>query len=340
MDNTYLTIFVSFVTIWALFGDDIRILAVGKGGDNAFYIMTLICFAIFSLEILLSCYAKGDYLFTFFFWLDLVSTVTLLLDVGWISDALYGTSSDSAGGSQNSAQIAKAAKASQVGTRAARVIRIIRLIRLIRIVKLYKAAEKERLKKENEEKAQKKKQRAERKRMAKKAELAAQPESKDQGSDAQNAIELKSVSNEHMDRHNESDEGPVPGIVSDRRKLSESGDLHEAQLQSKGGKNAVMPISASKEKDSSKSESKMMNASKGAGSSTDAADDADIKIDEDDIQEQVKESNVGKELISNITKIVIVLILMIMFSVALFTSDTYLNDEYDGQRSMLRQLER
>ena len=157
LDRTSVTISVSIVTLWALFGDDIRILIAGKTGDPAFYILVLICFAIFSVEIILSCYAKSDYIFSFFFWLDLISTVSLLLDVGWISDMLFGTSTDSiTTQNQNSAQAAKAANASKVGSKTARIIRIIRLIRLIRIVKLYKAAEKERQRKTTEDKQKKK----------------------------------------------------------------------------------------------------------------------------------------------------------------------------------------
>lgn len=76
----------------------------------------------------MSCYAKPEYLFSFFFILDLLSTITLLMDVGWISDFILGENSSNK-------------SAIQVGTKATRLIRIIRLIRLVRIVKLYKAAQ-------------------------------------------------------------------------------------------------------------------------------------------------------------------------------------------------------
>ncbi len=190
LDNTYFTIFVSVVTLWALFGDDIRILAVDSSSDNVFYWLTISCFLIFSIEILLSWYAKDDYFNTFFFWLDLVSTASLLMDVGWVADALFQTgdvSSATGGRSKSSIQIAKAARASRIGTRAARIIRIIRLIRLIRIVKLYKAAEKERLRQEKEEQA---------KRRAKLRSLAVkdfnssfQKGSEDQGSKLKNELD-------------------------------------------------------------------------------------------------------------------------------------------------------
>lgn len=318
LDNTYLTIFVSIITVWALFGDDIRILATGKSGDIGFYIMIILCFAVFAVEILLSTYAKPEYIFSFFFWLDLISTVTLLLDVGWISDVLFGTSSDDSGGSGNSEQIAKAAKASQVGTRAARVIRIIRLIRLIRIVKLYKAAEKERLRKDAEDKQKKKDLR---KRIASNINSAKE-------------AELKSIS-DNFDKHNESDENQIPG--DSKRRVSEAADSLDAQLPLKGGRNSVMPLPSpggSQSKFDAKSESRLGNPT------TPKKGDSAPQVDEEDIMDQVKESNVGKELISNITKIVIVVILMIMFSVALFSSDTYIADEYNAQKAALKQLER
>jgi hypothetical protein len=41
-------------------------------------------------------FEKKDYFLSFFFWLDLVSTVSMIFDIGWISDLLYGTKTGSA----------------------------------------------------------------------------------------------------------------------------------------------------------------------------------------------------------------------------------------------------
>ena len=78
----------------------------------------------------------------FYFWLDFISTLTLLLDVGWINDAVFGTGDSQTNVALSGAGIARAARASKIGSRAGRIVRILRLIRLIRIVKLYKASEK------------------------------------------------------------------------------------------------------------------------------------------------------------------------------------------------------
>lgn len=50
----------------------------------------------------------------FFFWLDLLSTISLLLDIGWISNAIFQKGSNSKG-SSSVASLAKASRASRVG---------------------------------------------------------------------------------------------------------------------------------------------------------------------------------------------------------------------------------
>merc|ERR1719456_1739103 len=97
---------------------------------------------VFILEVICSSIGKEDYLFGFFFWLDLISTASLILDVSLVAEALFG-------GANNDGNAARASRASRAGTRAGRVVRI---IRLIRIVKLYKAVTEEAAK-QNERKA-------------------------------------------------------------------------------------------------------------------------------------------------------------------------------------------
>jgi hypothetical protein len=121
---------MTIVTIYALFFDDLRILFVAKSVDDWFFGITLLGMICFALEIMLASYAIPDYIFSFFFYLDLVSTLSMIPDCGWIWDAIIGDS----GTSSSATDLAKTSRASKV----TRVIRIIRLIRLIRIVKLYK----------------------------------------------------------------------------------------------------------------------------------------------------------------------------------------------------------
>lgn len=81
---------MGILTVYALFGDDIRVLVINnKYEDPYFWGVTLFCFILFLVEIILSSIAKDDYICGFFFWLDFVSTVSLIFDIGWVSDLIF-----------------------------------------------------------------------------------------------------------------------------------------------------------------------------------------------------------------------------------------------------------
>jgi len=76
------------------------------------------------------------YFCSFFFFLDLISTVTIILDVDFITDSLFN------GGSSTAVNnIVSRSKASRV---AARGVRIVKIFRLARVAKLYKSTQKAR----------------------------------------------------------------------------------------------------------------------------------------------------------------------------------------------------
>ena len=122
---------MTLITIYALYFDDIRMITLPKNTDDIFFGITLFGMIAFTLEIFIASYSKNDYLYSFFFWLDVVSTVSMIPDCGWIWDPMIG---DASANADDATSLAKSSRASRV----IRVIRIIRLIRLIRIVKLYK----------------------------------------------------------------------------------------------------------------------------------------------------------------------------------------------------------
>ena len=128
---------MTIVTVYALYFDDIRILVFPKKADDFFYGITLLGILLFSAEIIIASYAKEGYWGSFFFWLDIVSTVTMIPDCGWIWEPIIGGEQGGGEGGDNAAQLAKTSRAGRV----TRVIRVIRLIRLIRIVKLYKQSQ-------------------------------------------------------------------------------------------------------------------------------------------------------------------------------------------------------
>ena len=78
------------ITIYALFGDDVRTLAFTKNADDVFYVITIVCMLFFSLEVLISSIAKEGYFLGFYFWLDFIATVSLIFDIGWLWDVMLG----------------------------------------------------------------------------------------------------------------------------------------------------------------------------------------------------------------------------------------------------------
>ena len=95
-------IFMSLITIWALFSDNIRIAGCTSEDDAGFDGFISLVFFLFVLEIILSFYAKKDYrgvldfrdvtsmngLFyslqnigSFYFWLDIIATLSLIFEV-------------------------------------------------------------------------------------------------------------------------------------------------------------------------------------------------------------------------------------------------------------------
>eukprot|EP00929_Paragymnodinium_shiwhaense_P098028 TRINITY_DN5958_c0_g1_i1.p1 TRINITY_DN5958_c0_g1~~TRINITY_DN5958_c0_g1_i1.p1 ORF type:complete len:1309 (-),score=280.11 TRINITY_DN5958_c0_g1_i1:138-4064(-) len=127
--STWFSALTTLLTIYALIGDDFRLMLTSLAADVFFDLMTGLCLLVFSVEIVLSCIGKSDYICGFFFWLDAVSTVTLVLDITTVNDALLQGNDDDIDQMKNS-------RTARIGARAARVVRV---LRLVRVLKLYKA---------------------------------------------------------------------------------------------------------------------------------------------------------------------------------------------------------
>lgn len=132
LDSAPVNIFMTLITVYSLFFDDIRTLSLPPSEDDTVYGISTACMVCFAIEIFFACLAKDEYFLSFFFWLDVIATLSMIPDIGWIWNAITGGGK----GVANAGSLAKTSRASRV----TRVIRVIRLIRLIRIVKLYKSA--------------------------------------------------------------------------------------------------------------------------------------------------------------------------------------------------------
>jgi hypothetical protein len=157
-ESSQAMVVMGILTMWTLFQGDIRLAATEKDADLPFQVIISICFFLFATETLLQCFYKEGYLnlpswngeeqedfiqkwkrrFTFgsfYFWMDIVATFTLVMDMDWMLDSATQQAFQGGG-----AQSAKGASAIRVGARIGRVIRLVRMVRLARIGKLYKYA--------------------------------------------------------------------------------------------------------------------------------------------------------------------------------------------------------
>ena len=130
-------VFITVVTLYALFGDDLRLAAYTKESDGIFYALSFTALVIFVLEIVVSVYARKYYLWGFIFWLDVISTFSLVPDIAWLWIPIIEALGDDSVNSENNS-VLNASRATRAGTRATRMLRIIRLVRMVRVVKLFK----------------------------------------------------------------------------------------------------------------------------------------------------------------------------------------------------------
>ena len=128
-------IMITLLTLYSLFADDIRIVDTAKTADVGFDGMGIALICIFTVEIVLSSIAIDKYFGSFFFVLDIISTLSLLFDVSLFTNLVYSSNFSN----YTFSQVAAQSKASRAAIRA---VRIVKLFRIIRIVKLYKVASK------------------------------------------------------------------------------------------------------------------------------------------------------------------------------------------------------
>ena len=123
----------SLLVLFSIFGDDLRLAASSVGADNAFSGVFAGIFGFFFADITLQFFGKRDYKFSFAFWMDILATITLISDIGWIWDGIIGQTQD-----MSRERILKnVGRASRIAAKSTQIIQVVRLIRLLRIMKMY-----------------------------------------------------------------------------------------------------------------------------------------------------------------------------------------------------------
>ena len=94
-----MTILMAAVTIFALFGDDFRLWFTTKKADVSIDSALIFSLIAFTLEILVNSCVVDDFKYSFFFWLDIIATLSILVDVQILLNAvssLFGLGAETA----------------------------------------------------------------------------------------------------------------------------------------------------------------------------------------------------------------------------------------------------
>jgi len=94
VDSNPIQTLMTLVTIYALLGDDLKLLTTTKGADIYFTWCTSIALVLFMIELILASIGKEGYLNSFFYWLDLVSSISLVTDIPPIWSKIIGDTPD------------------------------------------------------------------------------------------------------------------------------------------------------------------------------------------------------------------------------------------------------
>ena len=128
----------TLILLYTLFSDDVRQIFFPASADLTFTILTLLCMIYYMIEIIVFSLvqvppflSQKDYFLGYYFWLDLVSTLTMAFDLSWITQYLTGGGKDAA----NISQISRASRAARLGTRTVKLIRLIRMVKILKQMK-------------------------------------------------------------------------------------------------------------------------------------------------------------------------------------------------------------
>ena len=128
-----------------------RLSSTEKASDIYFTVFMMISLILFVLEILASSVALDDYKYSFYFYLDIVATLSIITDVQFLLDfvaVIFGMSksSDDVNAVPGFMHIEN-----ELNAKIQQVVKALRLIRLVRIIKLYKYIKQSMSKEQDEE---------------------------------------------------------------------------------------------------------------------------------------------------------------------------------------------
>ena len=88
VDSNHFVITFMILTIFIMFIGDIQNGWLPSSSDNYIDGLQTVIMILFISEIVITCFAKDGYMNSFFFWLDVISTISIIQDIGFMFDPL------------------------------------------------------------------------------------------------------------------------------------------------------------------------------------------------------------------------------------------------------------
>jgi len=124
---------IFFFTLVALFALDFNNAFLPPSVDESTVWFVFSAFAFLLMDIVLNVIAKENFLFSFYFWLDLLGTLSIMLDVPFLlGDAVSSDQSEDV-------TVARASRVSRIA-RTTNLLRIAKFVRLVRVVNIFRCA--------------------------------------------------------------------------------------------------------------------------------------------------------------------------------------------------------
>ncbi len=125
MDSGEVQVFLGLLLMLSLFLADSWVVGNAPDSQNeVLYSILMFVVVIFSGEVIILSVVSEGYFNSFFFWMDFLGTLSILLDIGWVSNSFLS------GGSVRRGSVLRATRAAKLGARYGRILRLMKLMKL------------------------------------------------------------------------------------------------------------------------------------------------------------------------------------------------------------------
>ena len=140
MDSVPMQLFLAVLLLMSLFMPDAWILCNTPSDDDPILFGILVAvFILFIAETTILSLVQDDYFLGFFFWMDTLGTLSIILDIGWIAREFMPEDSDAT----QKGSLLRAARAAKLGARYGRLMRLLKLMRFFKFLPCFSQEEDE-----------------------------------------------------------------------------------------------------------------------------------------------------------------------------------------------------